>query len=157
MKSIFILLLTIVILSIMLIAIIGFWFIRLYQKRLKLDEYALHLEQDPFKAREIVVTLVSNALTEWVLYNVRSEEEAYISDSRRDECLIYIINKIVKETSPALLEQIAIGYPVDTREKYIEIIKNIAIIHVIEFCISQNTSVIEGAKEKSMQSINIES
>lgn len=135
---------------------IGSLFLALYRRRLNMDEYALHLEQDPVKARELLSKLVEDALLDWSVLHVRTEEEAYISDSRREECLIWVIDKVVRETTLPILNQIGIGYPASDRAEYIDSVKKVASMHVMKFCITQNANVLSDAKNESMQNINID-
>lgn len=108
-----------------------------------MDEYALHLEQDVQKSRDLLNKMVADTLVEWSIYNVRSENESYINDERRDKCIEWIIARIIENSTPAIIEQISIGYPAETQEQYINSIKNVAIVHVMEFTIKQNVKDME--------------
>lgn len=114
-----------------------------YTRRLDMDEYALHLEQNVQKSRDLLNKMVADTLVEWSIYNVRAENESYINDERRDKCIEWIISRVIENSTPAIIEQVGIGYPAETQEQYINSIKNVAIIHVMDFTVKQNVKDME--------------
>ncbi len=114
-------------------------FKKLYERRLNLDEYAVHLDKDVEKSRALLENLVQNALIEWSIYNIRTEKESYMTDEKRDKCVEWVIKRVIENSSPAVIAHVGIGYPASTKEEYINSVKNVAIMHVMNFCIRQNT------------------
>lgn len=110
---------------------------------MELDEQALYLEQDIEKSRKLLDSMVDAAVVEWSLYNIRSEEEAFMSDEKRNKCLAWVIERVIINSTPAIISQIQIGYPATTREQYINSIKNVALPHVLRLTILQNTKNME--------------
>lgn len=114
-------------------------FKKLYERRLNLDEYAVQLDKDVEKSRALLEKLVENALIEWSIYHIRSENESYMTDEKRNKCMEWVIKRVIENSSPAVIAHVGIGYPAATTEEYINSVKNIAMMHVMNFCIRQNT------------------
>lgn len=109
------------------------------KKNIKLNEYEIRLNTDPMKSRELLNSIVKEALAEWSIFNIRAEEESYISPDRQKECIAWVINRVVKNSTPAIIEIVSLGYPASTMEEYIESITRITTIHVLELAVKQNT------------------
>lgn len=107
--------------------------------RLDLDNYALHLEYDVKKATALLNEIVDDAVTEWTIFNIRTEKESYITDERRNDLLEWVIRRVFETTSDAVREQIGIRYPTETQEDWINTIKNNAVLKVMNLVIQQNT------------------
>lgn len=118
--------------------IINIWDNR-WTDRLELDAYAIQLEKDVYGSRELLNKLVVDALTEWTLYNIRAEEESYINESKRDACMAWVIARVIENSTDSVRAHIGIGYPAETQDQYINSIKNVAMIHVMDLVIKQNT------------------
>lgn len=104
-----------------------------------IDIYSIQLNQDIMKSRELLNTLVKEALVEWSIYNVRREEESWMGEKRQEDCIEWVIERVYNLSTQAIIDQISIGYPADTMEKYLDSIKNITMLHVLEMSIKQNT------------------
>ena len=82
--------------------------------------------------------LVSQALTEWQIYNIDLETENFMSDNNIEECIQYIIRKVITELTDTSRLVLSIGYPMETEEDMIESIKNRAKLQVLQYSIEQN-------------------
>lgn len=121
--------------------------------RLDLDLYAIQLEKDVNASRELLNKMVLEAVAEWSIYNVRREEESYINESRRDACLEWVIARVIENSTDTIRAQIGIGYLAETQDQYINSIKNVAMLHVLDFTIKQNT---KDMSQSNIPNINIE-
>lgn len=119
--------------------IVGSKLIKHLEQRIELDEQALYLEQDIEKSRKLMESMVDGAVTEWSLYNLRSEEEMRMTPDKRDKCLAWVIERVIENSTPSIITQIQIGYPAQTREQYINSIKNVALPYIIRLTVLQNT------------------
>ena len=82
--------------------------------------------------------LVSQALTEWQIYNINLETENFLNEAEMANCIEYIIKKVILEMTETSKLILSIGYPMETEEQIIESIKNRAKIQVLEYSIKQN-------------------
>lgn len=115
------------------------WNISKLKSQIKLKEYNIRLSQDVNKSRELLDNLITSALNEWIIFNVRTEEEGYLGKNRQEECLTWVIKKVIEYSTPTIIDQISIGYPASNRDEYINSIKAIATLRIIEFTIKQNS------------------
>lgn len=138
----FLLIITIIIMGTGIL-IMGYRLLNTMKERLKLDEYALNLEQDVTKSRLLMDSMVDQAVTEWSIYNIRSEGESFISDEKRDKCLEWVIKRVIENSTPAIIAHIGIGYPAENMEQLINSIKNAAMPHILRLNVLQNTKSME--------------
>lgn len=82
--------------------------------------------------------LVSQALTEWQVYNIDLETENFMSDTKIENCIQYIIKKVISELTETSRLELSVGYPMETEEEMIESIKNRAKLQVLQYSIEQN-------------------
>lgn len=125
-----------------LILILGSLFYRAYNRRLILDEIALHLEQDVNKSRELLENMIEDSIVEWSLYNVKSQAESVIGIDRQRECLAWVIQNVYTNSTPAIMDKIRIAYPANDTDTYIQSIEKVAKIHVLQYALKQNTADI---------------
>lgn len=129
---------------IVIIAIAGCYFaqraITLWERRINLDEYALNLEQDPVKSRELLANMVEDAIVMWSVYNVRTEDESYITSAKMEECLIWVIEHIIRQCTPTIIDKLSIAYIIDEDDdmSLINVIKDVAKLHVMQYVLQQN-------------------
>lgn len=123
-----------------LILILGSLFYRAYNRRLILDEIALHLEQDIDKSKQLLEDMIEESIVEWSLYNVKSQAESIIGIDRQRECLAWVIQNVYKNSTPAIMDKIRIAYPATDADTYIQSIEKIAKIHVLQYTLKQNTA-----------------
>ena len=114
----------------------------LYHRTLSNDTN-IRLAQDIKKSRDLLKYLVDTALEEWVIFNLRTEEEAYMSDEKREACLEWVIRRILAQSTPAIIDQVHIGYPAGSIEAFTGSIKDVALIAILNLSISQNTKDME--------------
>lgn len=82
--------------------------------------------------------LVSQALNEWQIYNIDLETENFMSDNKIENCIQYIIKKVISELTETSRLELSVGYPMETEEEMIESIKNRAKLQVLQYSIEQN-------------------
>lgn len=82
--------------------------------------------------------LITQALNEWQIYNINLETENFLSDADIDNCIQYIIKKIIIELTESSRLVLSVGYPMETEEQMIESIKNRAKLQVLQYSIQQN-------------------
>lgn len=119
---------------------IGFNALNLWERRLNLDEYIINLEQDPLKSRELLANMVEDAIVMWSIYNVRTEDESYITSSKMEECLAWVIEYIVRQCTPTIIDKLSVGYNIDDDDSMslINVIKDVAKLHVMQYVLNQN-------------------
>ena len=91
------------------------------------------------ESRELLEYLVKNAMYEWIVYNINPSTENYMAKNEQEDCIKYIIQKIMENLTPTIAAQLAIGYPFDTEEEKIKTIMNRAKLVVLDYSIKQNT------------------
>ena len=91
------------------------------------------------ESRELLEYLVKNAMYEWVVYNINPSTENYMAKNEQEDCIKYIIQKIMENLTPVIEAQLAVGYPFDTEEEKIKTIMNRAKLVVLDYSIKQNT------------------
>lgn len=102
------------------------------------DLYTLKHNYSVKDSRELLDYLVNQKLAEWQIYNVDPSSDNYINDSDMDECILYIIKKIIIEMTPVMKDKLSVGYPMETEEEQINSIKNVAKLAVLNYSIQQN-------------------
>ena len=91
------------------------------------------------ESRELLEYLVKSAMYEWIVYNINPSTENYMAKNEQEDCIKYIIQKIMENLTPAIEAQLAVGYPFDTEEEKIKTIMNRAKLVVLDYSIKQNT------------------
>ena len=115
----------------------------IHKERIALDRYAIHMEQDVIKSRNLMEKLIQDALIEWSLFNIRTENEMYMTDEKRNQCTEWVIRRVIENSSEAVIDQLGIGYPANNNEELINSIKNVAMISVMNFTIEQNVKMMD--------------
>jgi len=128
--------------AMVLMLILGNLFYRAYNRRLILDEIALHLEQDVDKSKQLLEDMIEESIVEWSLYNVKSQAESVIGIDRQRECLSWVIHNVYINSTPAIMDKIRIAYPANDTDTYIKSIEKVAKIHVLQYALKQNTADI---------------
>ena len=91
------------------------------------------------ESRELLEYIVKSAMYEWIVYNINPSTENYMAKNEQEDCIKYIIQKIMENLTPAIEAQLAVGYPFDTEEEKIKTIMNRAKLVVLDYSIKQNT------------------
>lgn len=125
--------------AISILALIGWRIQSFLETKNRIDEYNINLKQDVLKARNLLDAMVNDALTEWTVFNVRSEEEGFMNEARQKEAIQFIVRTIIERSTPAIIDQISIGYPADDTKQYTKIITQRALIAVLGYSVKQNT------------------
>lgn len=124
----------------------------IWDKRLELDEYALNLEQDMKRSKELLETIVEEMIVLWSLYNITTEEESVMTSNKVMDATIWVTDRIVRNMTPALIDQLSIYYKCDTTDDIINSVKDVVKIHIVNYAAAQN------AKDTSdgIPNVNIE-
>lgn len=102
------------------------------------DLYVLKHNYQVKDSRELLDYLVNQKLAEWQIYNVDPSSDNYMSEGKMNECIVYIIKRIMVELTPVMKDQLSVGYPMNTEEEQIESIKNVAKLAVLNYSVHQN-------------------
>lgn len=83
--------------------------------------------------------IIDENLKVWAIHHVRAEAEMYMGEDKQKEAVKNIVASVLEQTTPTILEQIGIGYNVDTKEAYTKIVTQRTILAILNFSIKQNT------------------
>lgn len=111
---------------------------KIAQSKQELTLYNTKHQYSVRDSRDLLEYLVNQKLTEWQVYNIDPASDNYISGSNMNECIVYIIKKIILEMTPVMKDKLSVGYPMETEEQQIESIKNVAKLAVLNYSIQQN-------------------
>lgn len=111
---------------------------KIAQSKQELTLYNTKHQYSVRDSRDLLEYLVNQKLTEWQVYNIDPASDNYISESNMNECIVYIIKKIILEMTPVMKDKLSVGYPMETEEQQIESIKNVAKLAVLNYSIQQN-------------------
>lgn len=111
---------------------------KIAQNKQELTLYNTKHQYSVRDSRDLLEYLVNQKLTEWQVYNIDPASDNYISESNMNECIVYIIKKIILEMTPVMKDKLSVGYPMETEEQQIESIKNVAKLAVLNYSIQQN-------------------
>ena len=104
-------------------------------------KYTLKHRYSVKDSRELLEYLVDQKLNEWQIYNVDPDSENYMTEASMQECIEYIIKKVILELTPVMIDQLSVGYPMENNEQTIESIKNVAKIAVLSYSVKQNSAI----------------
>lgn len=102
------------------------------------ESYVLKHNYSVKESRELLDYLVNQKLAEWQIYNVDPSSDNYMSEGKMNECIVYIIKRIMLELTPVMKDNLSVGYPMETEEQQIESIKNVAKLAVLNYSVHQN-------------------
>lgn len=108
---------------------------------MELVKYTLRHKYSVKDSRELLEYLVDQKLNEWQIYNVDPDSENYMNEANMQDCIEYIIKRVVLELTPVMIDQLSVGYPMDTDEQIIESVKNVAKMAVLTFSVKQNSAL----------------
>ena len=99
----------------------------------------IHLNTDISEKRLILDNLVQDALNDYVIFNLGTVDEPYITEDVQQDMLKYIVKNVLLHMTPAIMDNIAIGYPADDIDKLANSIQERAHYFVLQFSIEQNS------------------
>lgn len=102
------------------------------------ESYVLKHNYSVKESRELLDYLVNQKLAEWQIYNVDPSSDNYMSEGKMNECIVYIIKRIMLELTPVMKDNLSVGYPMETEDQQIESIKNVAKLAVLNYSVHQN-------------------
>ena len=108
---------------------------------MELVKYTLRHKYSVKDSRELLEYLVDQKLNEWQIYNVDPDSENYMNEVNMQDCIEYIIKRVILELTPVMVDQLSVGYPMDTDEQIIESVKNVAKMAVLTFSVKQNSAL----------------
>ena len=111
------------------------------ETKMELVKYTLRHKYSVKDSRELLEYLVDQKLNEWQIYNVDPDSENYMNEANMQDCIEYIIKRVVLELTPVMVDQLSVGYPMDTDEQIIESVKNVAKMAVLTFSVKQNSAL----------------
>ena len=87
--------------------------------------------------------MVTDALREWTIFNVRTEEEGYMNEQKQKDAVHFIVNTVMERSTTAIIDQLSIGYPISDKTTYAKIITSRALMAVLNYSITQNSMNME--------------
>lgn len=123
-----------------------------YEYRKDIERRELLYKVSVEDSRNLLEYLVKYVMTEWIIYNTNPSKENYMGKDEQNECIQYIIHKIIQDMTPTIESQISIGYPFSTEEEKIKTISNRAKIVVLDYSIKQN---IQDSRNNIIRNISL--